>query len=66
MKKILVGLLFFTSIPLIAEEQNNNDIEKLNVDFYNKTINVVENYQGSFSKYFRMIRSCLFICWRAY
>ncbi len=66
MKKILVGLLFFTSIPLIAEEQNNNDIEKLNVDFYNKTINVVENYQGSFSKYLHKSSNYIESLWSSF
>ena len=51
MKKILVGLLFFISIPLIAEETELNTSDNLNIDFYTKTIDVVEDYQNTFSYY---------------
>lgn len=51
MKRILVGLLFFTSVPLIAEENTPENSEYLDIAFYQKTIYFVEDYQSTFSYY---------------
>lgn len=66
MKKILVGLLFFTSIPLIAEETKLNTSDNLNIDFYTRTIDIVEDYQNTFSYYIHESTNYIESLWESF
>lgn len=66
MKKILIGFLFFTSIPLFAKETISNKNKNLDIEFYQKTISTVENYQNTLSHYIHESSNYIESFWQSF